>query len=265
VSVAFARSGLVAFWDFAERRPPFETRAGVGRFPLRNGPGSDVRAMSTGPLGRAADFDGVGDYLVIAAGDVGELHLGRAGDACTVVAWIWRRQPGIHFVAGIWQEDDRDPRRQYGLFVSLPLYGGDQRVCGHVSRMGGPTPGYPYSRDYSATERTVPLERWCCVGFTYDGREALSYLDGRADLRPHYTDPLGNTYAKNPYRFEDGLNGTAADFTVGAVRLTGAMGNFLDGRLGGLAVYDRPLAPHEMEALHLASTGMSATSDPASA
>ena len=75
-------------------------------------------------------------------------------------------------IAGCWQEDDGDPRRQYALFTGLDLYGGKDRVCGHVSRTGGPTPGYPYSRDYAANARPIRNGAWQFAAFTYDGAEA---------------------------------------------------------------------------------------------
>lgn len=60
------------------------------------------------------------------------------------------QQCNTGFLGGIWQENNNDPRRQYGLFVDLPVYGGSEQVAGHVSFEGGATTGYPYSRDYSA-------------------------------------------------------------------------------------------------------------------
>lgn len=242
--------GLVAFWDFGEPAPPFAAR-GRGDFPLADGPGSAVRSVEGGPFGRAVRFDGIRDHLRVPHESVGALDLAAAG-ACTVVAWIRRAVPtALHFVAGLWQEDDDKPGRQYGLFVSLPLYGGEDQVCGHVSRTGGATPGYPYSRDYSATARTVPPGEWHCVAFSYDGERITSHLDGETDDRPAYTDPTGASYAKNPYRFTDGLNPRpVGDFTVGAVRLTTGMGNHFEGEIGGVAVFDRALSAAELRDLH---------------
>jgi hypothetical protein len=252
--------GLVAFWDFAGPSPPFTTRGGREPFPLHNGDGANVVSVSDGPFGHAATFDGTSDYLVLPAEDVGALNLSQFGDSCTVVAWVKRANASNHFIAGMWQEDNNDPRRQYGLFVSLPYYGGDDQVCGHVSRSGGPTPGYPYSRDYSATLRTVGLDMWRFVGFTYDGNQIVSYLDGATDSRPTYTDRQGNTYPKNPYRFSLGLNRTSvSDFTVGAVQLTDAMGNFFSGQLGGVAVFSRALSEPEIMGLQLAAQRHSET------
>tara|TARA_R110000850_G_scaffold202630_2_gene328617 strand:- start:9422 stop:10486 length:1065 start_codon:yes stop_codon:yes gene_type:complete len=151
----------------------------------------------------------------------------------------------------MWREDDNDPKRQYGLFLDLPLYGGVNRVCGHVSKTGGASPGYPFSMDYSASARMVNSVKWRFVAFTYDGTKAISYLDGFADSYTDYTDPNGVTYDKNPYLFTDGLNNTSvADFTVGAVELTAGMDNHLAGRIGGIAILDRALTAAEIMSLH---------------
>ena len=48
------------------------------------------------------------------------------------------------------------------------------------------------------------------------------------------------------------LNPTPAEFTVGAVRLTGGYGNFLHGEIAKLRVWDRALSPTEIRALYLA-------------
>lgn len=51
--------------------------------------------------------------------------------------------------------------------------------------------------------------------------------------RPTFTDNQGQTYAKNPYYFPDGLGDNGGDFTVGAVRLTMAWTTILMGKSAG--------------------------------
>lgn len=197
--------------------------------------------------GGALHFDGTHDMLGIRAPRVGVLDVAARGDAVTVVALVRRSVPTIGFVAGMWQEDDADPRRQYGLFTSLPTYGGAEQVCGHVSADGRPNPGLPYSRDYAASERAVPLGSWAVVAFSYDGASITAYLDGVADPRPSYTEPgpplgQGLTYAKNPYLYPYGLNrGAVSDFTIGDVRLTRGMGNHFAGDIARLAIWPEAL------------------------
>ncbi|MNL87858.1 hypothetical protein D3C87_2172410 [compost metagenome] len=56
----------------------------------------------------------------------------------------------------------------------------------------------------------------------------------------------------NPYAYPEGLyagGAAGADFTVGAVYRSGAMGNFFAGHLGGLAVFNRALGDEELARL----------------
>ncbi|CAM3728979.1 LamG-like jellyroll fold domain-containing protein [Occultella aeris] len=221
---------------------------------LRLEPGSDSGPVEWVPdedVGGALRFDH-GRYLSIPAARVGPLDAGRRGDRVSVIALLRRRSPTTGFIAGMWQEDDNDPRRQYGLFVSLPVYGGDQRVCGHVSADGRPSEGLPYSRDYSASKRAVGLERWHVVAFSYDGAQVTSYLDGVSDDHVDYTEPgpplgMGWRYRKNPYEYRSGLNrGAASDFTVGSVRLTSGMANHFTGDLARLRVTPAALSPAQL-------------------
>lgn len=245
----------VAEWDFSEPAPPYHAKD--GRFALHNGPGSSVRTVSGQRFGTAATFDGTTSFLRIPADDVGDLNVATRGDSVTVLAWARRTADHLGFVGGMWQEDDNDPRRQYGLFVDLGLYGGKDRVAGHVSASGGASPGLPYSRDCSASARMLDFDSWRMIGFTYDGHQAISYLDGIADARPHYTEPdppYGNSssYAKNPFIFDEGLNrGSVSDFTVGAVKLTRGMHNFFGGEIAWLAIYDVALSAEQVMHVHL--------------
>lgn len=252
-------SDLIAFWDFSEASAPYYAKAGVDKFPLVVG-GTAPIGVTGGPFGNGLQFNGSSDYLKITNANMKALDVAKFGDKVTVVAWVNCQSSPAGFVAGIWQEDDGDPHREYGLFVNLPVYGGRQRVCGHVSKTGGASPSLPYSRDYSSSGRMISTGQDKCIGFTYDGSIVKSYLDGVADERPVYTEPVapngeGLTYAKNPYSFDLGLNrSSSADFTVGACKLTAGMDNFFNSTLYGLAIFGKALTAAEMMQLHLYST-----------
>ncbi|WP_248759157.1 LamG domain-containing protein [Pseudarthrobacter sp. SSS035] len=250
----------LARWRFKEATAPYVDDS--GNYSLGQGPGATVTSVASGPWGGGISLDGVTDYLTIAAANTRDLNAARFGNQVSVVAWIKRGNTEGGFIGGMWQEDDGDPRRQYGLFMSLPTYGGEHQVCGHISKYGGASPGIPYSRDYSSSARKVGTGKYRMVAFTYDGAQMISYLDAAADERPSYTEtgaPYGDgrTYAKNPYLLPDGLNrsSTIADFTVGAVKLTSGMGNHnhFNGEIGGLAVYDVALTQKELLRLHLSA------------
>lgn len=241
--------GLVAHWDFAQSAPPFTTKAGVAPFPLAQGTGSTVTKVADGPLGNAIELDGTTDYLIIPAANVGALDAAQAGDQVTVAAWVKRTDANQGYIAGLWNEGQE--LRNYGLFLDLDTYGGNNQVCGHISYDGGPTAGYPYSRDYSASARelrTDGTEQWRFVAMTYDGAAIRSYLDGQMDSRPTFTDNLGNTYSKNPYPYTLGLNHIDApcDFTVGGNLVGSTIQNLVAGRIGGLWVYNRALSSGEL-------------------
>ena len=249
--------GLVACWDFGLADAPLRAR-GPEPVTLTVGVEAKPQFVAGGPLsGRALRFDGQHDYLTLPYAATGALNV-RSGQV-TVVAWVKWAGDATGFVGGMWNESDNGGMRQYGLFVSLPYYNGGNQVCGHISRSGGPTAPFPFSIDYSASAQLVPVDIWCCVAFTYDGEFIRSYLNGEFVAReeeliahtqgfPGYPDGL--VQCKNPYRYPDGIGDNGSDFTVGAVRLAGRMGNFFHGDLAGLAVFNRALKPEELLRLY---------------
>ena len=244
-SIIKSHSALVAFWDFQE--PSGESKVSHGPGPHR----CELLEMS-GPVERAED--GVfgpysanlreGDWLRVPRQQAQGLNIAGRDAEVTVAAWVKRRrtaQSHCEFIAGIWNETDE--KRQYGLFLNLAIWNSGDQVCGHVSSIGGPTPGYLYCMDASIGQTPVPLDRWQFVAFTYDGKYARSYLNGKLDERERF----------NPYLYEGDLfdgGPTGADFTVGAVDRSGEIGNFFAGQLGGLAVFNRALGEREIAQLH---------------
>lgn len=261
----------LARWDFTEAAPPFCSTAGdlplaVGTGPIAPGhsTGTDTLERVESPFGYAVRLGGQ-NWLVLDAADVGRLNIGATGNTVSVAAWV-RNVDTTNggAVAGLWREDSVDPQRQYCLFYSLPYYNGGERVCMHVSRHGGPTPGpggpgeggaWPYSKDYSASLETITRggTAWELYVGTYDGQQAISYLNGRwSFFRTPFTDRDGivHTEAKNPYVYPDGLNDVPSEFTVGAVRLTAGWGNLVRGDVARLRVWDTCLTPQQVRTLY---------------
>jgi hypothetical protein len=249
--------GCVAVWDFKEKEGKLRKASGLGNFPLKEGNGK-VSRVAEGPIsGYSLQLDG-SKYLSLDNRSTGSLNIYGANQGVTVMAWIKWSGEQTGFVAGMWNEYKDGGKRQYGLFVSLPYYNGRDQVCGHISKTGKPTPPFPYSIDYSASKQHVPVNQWCCVAFSYDGKEIKSYLDGQFGPRepeliqntkgfPGCTDGLIQT--KNPYCFPDGIGNNGSDFTIGAVLLKSGMGNFFKGQIGGVAVFNRALTDDELRSL----------------
>lgn len=248
--------GLVALWDFKEKKGHARKAVGKGNFPLKEENGSLPR-IKEGPLsGYSAKF-GNQAFLKLENAKTGALNIYEKKQGVTVIAWVkWEGNTG--FVGGMWNEYQDGGKRQYGLFISLPHYNGADQVCGHISKTGKPTPPFPYSIDYSASKQIVQKNEWQCVAFTYNGKYIKSYLNGEfkerdTELIEHTKGfepyPDGLIQSKNPYYFPDGMGNNGSDFTVGAVLLKSGMGNFFHGLIGGLAVFDRPLSREEIKEL----------------
>ena len=188
-------------------------------------------------------------------------------------------------IAGMWSEgkgaNDDTGTRQYALLMNMPTYGGPNKLVPHISSEGGVTrradgSPFPWCADYAATAHEVPTEKWCSLGFTYDGKFIRAYLNGvldelkldpvkhkRADHYFTHEGPDGDDRGMNPYYHGRGIfrydpdkhahskPGGGSDFTVGARYAVGKMlGEATIGRFGGLAVFNRALSDDEMLQLH---------------
>jgi hypothetical protein len=234
---------LIALWDFKE--PKGEKRKSLlGPYALSEMDGQ-IDRMDEGPLsGYSAKFDH-GAYLSLKNDQTGFLNIHGRQQGITVMAWVKWTGETTGFVGGMWNEYLDGGKRQYGLFVSLPHYNGKNQVCGHISLTGKPTPPFPYSSDYSASQQEVKANEWTFVAFTYDGEYIRSYVNGQFQSREKELIlntkgfegyPVSLIQSKNPYFFPDGMGNNGSDFTVGAVLLKRGMGNFYKGQIGGLAV-----------------------------
>jgi len=257
ISKIVAMDGLVALWDFAEKPGESRKAKGVGEFPLMEMKGP-VERVAEGPLSGFSAYLRDSAYFSIPHAETGRLNIHGKDQGVTVIGWVnWEGKTG--FVGGMWNEYTDGGKRQYGLFVHLPHYNGADQVCGHISWTGKPTPPFPYSSDYSASRQTLTKGSWHFVAFTYDGTHIRSFLDGAFEERePELIRntsgfeglPDGITESKNPYYFPDGMGDNGSDFTVGAVVLSRGLGNFFEGKIGGLAVFDRALSVGELLEIH---------------
>lgn len=228
---------LISFWTFQE--PSGAPRTARGPFPYalaeRNGP---IERVEGGPFGPYAARLKKGQWLETKRADCPELNLHGPDAQVTVAAWV-RRQPrnNCEAIAGMWNETEA--KRQYCLFLNLRIWESADQVCGHVSSVGGPTPGHRWCMDAAIGSTPIRDDGWRFVAFTYDSVEVRAYLDGQLDRRE----------GRNPYDYPGGLftaGPDGSDFTVGAVHRSGEMGNWFIGVIGGLAVFRRALSDAEI-------------------
>ena len=234
---------LLCLWDFGGKQPlrskgkyAYQLQQPTGLIPVVKG-------------GVLSDFSldiHEHAYLTIPRADCPGLNIRGKNAQVTVLAWV-KRQPKsrgnaeCEAIAGIWNETLK--KRQYCLFLNIRLYESGEQVCGHISGVGGPTPGEKWCVDVSIGQTPVLFDEWTFVAMTYDGHEIKSYRNGEFDGRAN----------RNPYLYEEGIfdgGEDGADFTVGAVHRLGAIGNDFVGQLGGLAIFDRALTADEIRQIH---------------
>jgi hypothetical protein len=243
--------GLISFWDFQEAPGQDRIAQGEYSYALQERRG-EVPRVQDGVFGKySALFDGT-RYFEIPRAACPALNLHGPDAQVSVVTWLKRRAAkphGCEAVAGMWNEYGA---RQYCLFLNLGIDYGRDQVGGHISNLGGPTPGDPFCLDAGIGSTPVPLDVWQCCAFTYDGQYIRAYLNGKFD-------PRG---ARNPYHYPSGIFDGGKDgsnFTVGAVARpedvnapwpdVPFIGNWFYGLLGGLAVYNRALSDEDIKQL----------------
>lgn len=233
---------LVSFWDFQEEAGQEAVAKGPHPYRLTE-MGGPIERVEGGPFGGHAAQVKFGQWWNLPREACPELNIHGKDAKLTIIAWLKRENresKGCEAIAGIWNESES--KRQYCLFLNLRIWDSADQVCGHVSSVGGPTPGYPYCMTSAIGATPVSKDEWHCAAFTYDGQYAKVYLDGDLDKRENY----------NPYLYDSGLfdgGGNGADFTVAAVHRSGEMGNFYAGAIGGLAIFREALSPEELAEL----------------
>tara|TARA_R110002073_G_scaffold2230_2_gene15370 strand:+ start:1245 stop:2255 length:1011 start_codon:yes stop_codon:yes gene_type:complete len=288
-SVVTQMPGLVAFWTFGE--PAGQSRKSIGseqNYPLIEVDGP-INRVEGGPFsGYAANLNGK-QYFKIPYAETGDLNIHGPEAQVSMFAVV-----NIHnlrqsrTIAGMWSEgkgaNDDSGTRQYAMLMNMPTYGGPNQLVPHISSEGGVTrradgSAFPWCADYAATRQTVPTDRWCTLGFTYDGDYIRAYINGVLDKREldavkdrrndrYFTSegPDGKDRGMNPYYHGRGIFGYDAekhaktkpgggsDFTVGARYAVGSFTREATiGRFGGLAVFDRAISDAEMMKLHQAA------------
>lgn len=254
-AVAFLRSGighaadpvavpdLVAYWDFHEVAGEDRVARGPHPYRLRE-MGGPIERTSGGPYGAFAVRLRAKQWFRIPRGEFPALDFHGKESRLTVVAWLKRDATSLwQAVAGVWNETQG--QRQYCLFLNAASRTDFRTMTrekcrdlahGHVSDVGGNTAGEVACITYSSSPQPVAIGKWEMVAMTYDGHHSRVFVGGR----------LVADEGRNPFPLPGGLFHGTADFTVGAVDRHGVIGNFLDGTLGGLAIFARALSEDEL-------------------
>ncbi len=158
-----------------------------------------------GMFGKALDFDGAADHVIIPDSDSLELA------EVTLAAWVYLRSyPEDARI--ISQEVDGAPYSTYSLMMSG---GGYTKLEFRIS--------LDNTRKRIPTNADVPLNKWTHVAATYDGSKAVIYIDGEIDKEEPQSGTLltndnpiylGASQFWDP-RFFDGLMDDAVIFNVG--------------------------------------------------
>jgi hypothetical protein len=234
--------GLVSFWDFDQSGTHLVAQQGEPYCLVSQSGELDVLEDADCCGGSYLEIK-EGQWLSIDRKDCPKLDIHGKDGELTVIAWLYRDtvpSGKCEFIAGQWNESNLD--RQYGLFLNIRVWAEADRIFGHLSNVGGPTPGFKYCMDGPMGSSEIKQKEWNVIGMSYDGHVGRAWLNGHQD---------GLTEL-NPYSLSGGLHDggpNGSDFTVGAVNRSGVIGNFFAGRIAALAVYERALTPAEMYAL----------------
>jgi hypothetical protein len=185
-----------------------------------------------------------GGWLELPRSRLGALDIHGPGATVTVCVKVRISRPDLYqAIAGVW--DETHSKRQYCLFYNINTrYESEGNAHGHISHVGGATPGHRFCVTYATGATRLPVGEWIDLAMVYDGRDIRVYVNGQLDQNPR-ADPFRGNRSLNPYNypgsiFDGGRNG--APFTVGGVHRSGEMGNWFIGRLAELTVYDSALA-----------------------
>lgn len=232
-------------------------------------------AADPGPFGPSLVLDGA--TVFAKQGSLGALDLSTYGNQFTVISWTKDTAGnhddganGIAFRAG--SHDDVTPARQFGLYFDgngwIWSHG---HLTPHLGAQDGPSPGYPFNRDYAASARKyftgTGQGQWHMEAGTFDGSQIIAYIDGLTDSWQAAPEPppsvLGfadgiyvpQVVDRNPFVIHKGINRSQTQkiFTIGGTCGVSpdAGQSWTTGKLGGIAVFNRALTADEIMKIRL--------------
>lgn len=267
---------LLAFWDFQESAGKARISAGKYEYSLEemNGP---IKRADNGIFGPyCADLQW-GQWFRIKRKEAPGLDLHGDDQQVTMVAWVQRESDRVwQYIAGMWNEGDEKfkgkagakgegaPARQYAIFINGAWQNdyttyertrAENQAMGYISPYGGATPNHPFAFDYATGKTKLEKDKWYMIAFTFDGEAIKVYVNGQLDENSNY-----NPFYYDGPIYDPGESG--ADFTI-AQRDHPRWPHYpegvpeyeegFDGKIGGLAVYDRALTSDEISRLFYSS------------
>jgi hypothetical protein len=258
----------LAFWDLQEPTGHARiSRGSAGPYALLDG-NTSAPIKTTAVPGGAPFGNFAAEFSPRSSNNSARLYAPRAavpritdgigGPAAqvTVVAWVSVPAGGVEgMVAGVWDEygvhGGTTGARQYAIFLNLgkcaPANGSQYNggLAGHISPVGGPTPGQRFCVTAACDPRRLAPAVWHCLATTYDDANIVVYVNGT----------FQENKMRNPFPLAGGIwspsnepGRVGAEFGVGANRINETVGgpflwaNRYVGLIGGIAVWDVALS-----------------------
>lgn len=246
-STVLAIPELVSIWNFQESTGTARIAKGLHPAALVDG-GTPVTQSDDGLFGPHSAHFKPGQWLRLPRKDLGPLDIHGKNAQVTLIAWVNREAKSFwQSIAGVWDETHK--KRQYMLFLNargrtdfekMQREPCQDLIHGHISAVGGPTPGHQVCISYASSETPVSFDRWHMLAISYDGQHIRTYLDGKLDASEKF----------NPSPYDEGLfdgGPDGAEFTVGANHVAGIENNNpFGGKIAGIAVFNRKLTDQEL-------------------
>ncbi|WP_371029169.1 hypothetical protein [Pseudoclavibacter sp. JSM 162008] len=230
-----------------------------------------------GPFGSSLYLDGKTAFI-LAVPQSDPIVITDYSEEITTITWhkSVSKDTNATCIFALHCESTSVPSRVWAQYVRERMYGGMMRFSANFGAQDGPTPGYPYLRDYASVGNQQVAQEWHMFTQVIKNGVTTAYVDGYASPFNDYTEPAPRPgyslqqgpYPKNPYDAGKPINKsqTTKVLSIGAASGVNA-GNFVglnyeEGYLGGAAIFDRAFTPEEVMAVRLATLQRGATKDP---
>ena len=227
--------GLVGYWRLDDPSDSTTARDWSGQNNTGTLVGLDPSTtwVTGGPEGGALATEGHGFVNVPPSASIDGIV-----DQVTVAAWMFLQGSITDYATAISRQIGTGYGQTYHLSVNAQMLAG---------LFVTPVPGQVFIT--SPPTAPLPTQTWVHLAGTYDGTQALLYVDGQQVASAPVTGPFAPE--TNPVTLSGNENGTEQN-----------IGEIIPGRLDGVLLYDRALSPDEIARVYacgsLGATGTSA-------